>query len=271
MKKICLLNLLSFFTLFILLGCGSSGGDDVSVGSGSASVSVTASKPLALADSGLTNDGIVTMTATVLNPDGTTAADGTTVTFAAMSTLSATSATTVNGSASVILTHDPIPGADNTITNVTATVLSVSGSTTVKFINQPSSVDVFIAFDQAVTNLAALQFILDNTAGAAFDNAILQAIEAINAAVTGSLVLGNYSAITESNEIGLINAVGFNTGTVPIIKATYDVIAGLPAFSIDQDPLNFLATDAAIPIAGPTVPVVTALNMVVTVTYDTEF
>jgi hypothetical protein len=157
------------------------------------------------------------------------------------------------------MTCAPIAGANNYTATVTASAGGVSGNTPVKFINQPASVDVTIGFTQPVANLAALQFKLNNTAGAAFNNADPQLVSAINAA-TGSTVVGNFSAANNTT-IALINAGGFDTGTAPIVKATFAIAAGagLPAFSIDAAPGNITAE-----------PAVAADNMVVTVSFDTE-
>jgi hypothetical protein len=253
------------FLALVLPGCSSDGNGGVVIDPNApAAVSVTSSKPVALAD----NIDSVEIVAEVKRLDGNAVADGKVVTFATTDpdgSLSAASATTVGGLATVNLTHAPIVVGTNQTTTVTCTAGVVSGSTDVKFITQPASVDVFIAFDQAVTDLAALQFVLNNTAGAAFDNGA-QLISAINAAETGSVVAANFNGV-DSNNIALINAAGFNTGTLPIIQATYAVSAGLPTFSIDQTPENFIATE---PGLGPTTPPVTAANLVVTVTYDTE-
>jgi hypothetical protein len=89
--------------------------------------------------------------------------------------------------------------------------------------------------------------------------------------VAGSqtLVVGNFDAAANSTQVGLVNASGFDTGTTPIIKATFAVAAGagLPAFSIDQAPTSLTASD---PNGGATIPAATAADMVVTVTFDTE-
>jgi hypothetical protein len=133
---------------------------------------------------------------------------------------------------------------------------------------QPTQADVFIAFDQPVTNLAGLDFRLNNAAGATFDDgAGTPLITAINAA-QGSLVVANFDAATNSNQILLVNggAAGFNTGTAPIIKVTYAIAAGSgsPTFSIaSQATFSAIAFDN-----GPTTPPVTPANLVVTVTYQ---
>ena len=129
----------------------------------------------------------------------------------------------------------------------------------------PTQADVFIAFDQPVTNLSGLDFRLNNAAGATFDSTT-QPIAAVNAAL-GSLVVGNFDPATNSNHIVLINggAAGFDTGTAPIIKVTYAIAAGAgnPTFSIAS-----AATFSAIAANNaPTTPPVTAGNLLVTVTY----
>jgi hypothetical protein len=133
---------------------------------------------------------------------------------------------------------------------------------------QPTRADVFITFDQPVTNLAGLDLKLDNTAGATFDNTT-QPISAINAAQGSlSLAVGNFDAATNSTRIILINGstAGINTGTDPIVKVSYAIAdgAGSPTFSISsQATFSVIAPDN-----GPTTPPVTPANVVVTVTYQ---
>jgi hypothetical protein len=133
---------------------------------------------------------------------------------------------------------------------------------------QPARADVLIAFDQPVSNLAALQFKLNNTAGATFDNNASQ-IFAINAAL-GSIIAGNFDAASNSMTIGLANsgAGGISTGTDPIIRITYAVAegSGQPTFSVDASAGTFTAiSDVS---GSPTTPPVTSANVVVTVTYQ---
>ncbi len=134
---------------------------------------------------------------------------------------------------------------------------------------QPVRANVFIAIDQSVSDLAGLDFVLNNAPGATFDNNAPQ-ITVINAAEGQSLVVGNFDAATNTNHILLANgsAVGIRTGTTPIIRVTYDVAAGSgsPTFSIASQ-TAFLAIA---PNEGPTTPPVSAANMVVTVTYEYE-
>jgi hypothetical protein len=262
MKRIALISLILILAVSALSACGSRSGGGADPNA-PASVNVIPSKTVALA----TGSDVVTVQADVRKADGTAVADGTVVSFSvSTAVLSAPSAATTNGLASVTMTCAAVPGANNYTAVVTAAAGDASGTKDVKFINQPVSVDVSIAFDQPVTNLAALQLKLNNGAGAAFNNADPQLISAVNAA-TGSTVVGNFVA-ANNNTIGLINAAGFNTGTTSIIKATYSVAAGagLPAFSVDAA-ATFTATDKD---GNATAPQVSSANVVVTTKFDTE-
>jgi hypothetical protein len=268
MKPRYLIGLILLLATSAFSGCSSGdGGGTVAVDPNApADVKLTASKALALAN----GTDQVTLRADVSKADGTAVADGTTVTFSAPENscnLSASTAVTANGSVFVTLTRAPIEGASNQTVLVTGAAGGIAGTREVKFINQPASADVFISLNGAVTNLAALDFQLNNSPGASF-NISTQPVAAVNAA-SGSLVLGNFNAASNSTKIALVKAAGFNTGTAPIIKATFDVAAdaGLPAFGVDVTPGSITATD---PNSGPTTPAVTVQNIVVTVTYDTE-
>ena len=250
------IGLILILAISALSACGGGGGGEGADPNAPARVTLTPSKAIALAN------GVdpVTIQASVEKADGTAVADGTVVTISVnTATLSASTVATTNGIASLSMTCAPIAGANNYTATVTASAGNVSGNTPVKFINQPTSVDVSIGFTQPVANLAALQFKLNNTAGAAFNNTDPQLVSAINTA-TGSTVVGNFSA-SNSTTIALINAAGFNTGTAPILKATFTVAAGagLPAFSIDATPGTITSEPAVAPE-----------NLVVTVSFDTE-
>jgi Big-like domain-containing protein len=265
MKLRYITGLILLLAVSTFAGCGGSDNGGAAVDPNApAVVTLNASKSLALAN----NSDQVTIRADVSKADGGAVADGTAVTFSAPEnscSLSAATAVTANGSVSVTLTRAPIQGAGKQTVTVTAAAGGASGGKEVKFINQPASAEVSVSFSPTVTNLAALNFTLNNTAGASF-NIATQPVAAVNTA-SGSLVLGNFNAASGSTNFALVKAAGFNTGALPIIKATFDIAAnaGLPAFSID--PAGFTATD---PTSGPTAPAVTAANMIVTVTYDTE-
>jgi Big-like domain-containing protein len=266
-----IIGLILFLTVLGLSACGGGGGGGSSSG---ATIILNPTKAVALAD----GTDAATVQADVENADGTAAPDGTSVTFSASEStgpLVSTSAVTVNGKVSFSLSHAPITGATSMPVTITASTGAASSSTTVKFITQPASADVFIALNTAVTNLAGLQFNLNNTGGATFDNNA-QLIFPMNNAATGSsaIVSGNFDSTVNSTKIALAFAglSGFNTGTAPIIKATFAVSAvstGLPVFSIDE--LSSTTTFTAVgPDFGATTPSVTAENLVVTVTFDTE-
>jgi len=263
MKKTWLISLILVLAALGLSACGGGGGGGGVVPvdpNAPAAVSMTPSKTMALADG---NDA-VTILAQVVKSNGTPVADGTIVAFSTPTSgaaFSASSAPTASGIATTSLTLAPLTGVSNRSVTVNCSVGNASNTTQLTFINQPTSVDVAISFDQAVTNLAALQFVLNNQAGASFNNLPLQV-------PLGSLAAANFDAASNSTTIGLTNASGFNTGTAPVIVITFSVApgAGLPAFSIDQA-AGFIATD---PLSGPTVPPVTAANLVVTRTFDTE-
>lgn len=267
MKKIVVGLILSLAAT--LSGCGGGGGEgDVSDPNGPALVQLTVSKGMALAD----GSDAVTLLAEVAQADGVAVADGTLITFtvpAGSGTLSAALAATNGGIASVNLTRAPIAGAKNQIVTVTGSVGRVSGTTEVKFINQPTSVELFIAAETPVANLAALQLAVNNTAGASFDNTAAPVFTLNNAAVGASLATANFNAAANSTTIALINANGINTGSSPIIKATFSVAAsaGLPSFSIDPAPTSFTATDSnGVALTPP----LTAANLVLSTRFDTE-
>jgi hypothetical protein len=263
-------SIVLILAISVLSACGGGGGDGGAAApdpNAPASVALTSSKTVALAN----GSDAITIRANVKKADGTAVADGTVVSFSnpgSAASLSATTAACSGGIATVTLTHPSI-SANNVSAIVTAVAGDKSGNLAVKFINQPTSVEVSIGFGIAVTNLTTLRFQLNNTAGASFNNADPQLIFAINAAA-GSLVTGNF--ITNSNTIGLAAfsnaATGFNTSTTPIIRATYAIApgSGLPTFSVDAT-VPFTATD---PVGNATVPQVAASNMVVTTVFNTE-
>jgi hypothetical protein len=268
MKRTSIIGLIIFLAASVLSGCGGDGGAAAPDPNAPASVALTPSKTAALAN------GIdaITIVADVSKADGTAVPDGTVVSFSVPGTagnLSAPTAACSGGLASVTLTHPSI-SVNNTPVIVTAAAGDKSRNMAVKFINQPTSVEVSIGFGIAVTNLTTLKFQLNNTAGASFNNgdpadpANPQLISAINGGAA-SLVAGNF--IANSNTIGLVSFGGFNTGTAPIIRATYAVAAGdsLPTFSVAET--GFSATDLD---GNATVPQVTAADMVVTTVFDTE-
>lgn len=265
MRRKSLVIIVLFLTAAALSACGGGGGGGADPNA-PAIVTVTPSKTLALANG---NDAVA-IQAEVKKVDGITVPDGTTVAFsvpAGTGTLSTASAITTNGVATVTLARAAITGANNETVTVTAASGNASDRKEVKFINQPSSVDVLIAMNPAVTNLGSLDLTIDNTAGASFDNAA-QHVAAVNAAFGNTLVLGNFDSAANSTRILLINGTGFNTGTAPIIKATFAVASdgGMPQFSASST----AAISATDPGSNLITPAVSAADMAVTVTFDTE-
>ncbi len=261
MNRTSLVGLIILLAVSVLSGCG--GGDGEAAPT--LSIGVTTSKTVALANGA----DAVTIQANVTNANGTAVPDGTVVVFSSpTATLSASTAATTNGTATVSMTRPPVSGANNSMAVVTAVAEGASGANAVKFINQPTSVEVSIAVDQAVAGLALLQFKLNNTTGATFDNADPQRIFTINDA-SGSLAAGNFDAIANSNSIGLVNATGFNLrANIPVIRATYAVAAGagLPTFSVDATTPIIAKDPQSVAIA----PQLTAADFVITTAFDTE-
>jgi hypothetical protein len=269
MKPRNVISLILILGLAALPACGKSkGGDDVVVpppANAAIKVDITPSKKMALAN----GSDAVTMQADVRNADSTAVPDGTTVNFsvpAGTGVLSASTAVTANGLASVTLTRAPISGANNQTLIVTAAAGGVADTEDVKFINQPAAADVSVSLGRTISNLGTLQFNLNNEAGASMDNNASQA-QAMNTA-SGSLVAANFNPAANSTTIGLVSASGVTTGTSPILRVTFAVAAdaGMPAFSIDQA-TAVTATDS---VNNPISPALTAADLVVTVKFDTE-
>jgi len=248
-----------------MTGCSGSGsGTTVPTGPGApAALALTTSQAMIVAN----NADSATLQATVTKADGSPVPDGTPVTFsipAGSGALSASTATTTNGVASVTLTHSPVSGAKNQLVNVTCVSGGASDAKTVKCINQPTSATVAVSMKRNVPGVAALDLKLNNGGGATFDNAA-QKISCVNSG-SGSLAVGNFAA--NSNTISMINATGFDTGTTPIMTVTHDVIPGtaLPQFTVDAAAGAVAATD----VNGAAMPLVTAADINVTTVFDTE-
>ncbi len=116
--------------------------------------------------------------------------------------------------------------------------------------------EVSIAFDRDVSNLARLEFKLNHTAGATFNNVPLSSLPGVEIRI-----FPNYEVVNAINPGG-----GITTGTAPIMKLTYAVadVVSLPTFSIDSSG-TFTATA---PDSGPTTPPVTSDNLILSVTYQ---
>jgi len=264
MKIYKYISLILLLPLAVMTGC-SSGGDSVAASPNApAALALATTQAMIVANSADT----ATLKATVTKADGTPVPDGTPVTFsvpAGSGTLSAATATTTGGVASVTMTRGPVSGAKNQVVTVTCTSGGATAAKDVKCINQPTSAAVSVAMKRNVSGMAALDLKLKNTAGATFDNAA-QKVGCVNAGA-GSLVAANFAG--NVNTISMINANGVNTGTAPIMTVTHDVIGGggLPKFTVDAAAGAIAATDAN---GAALIPPVTADDIVVTTVFDTE-
>ncbi|WP_049764376.1 hypothetical protein [Geotalea daltonii] len=149
---------------------------------------------------------------------------------------------------------------------ITAVSGAATANTTVKFIAQPTAMDVFIALNPAVSGLASLQFSLVNGSGATFSSG---SESAVNGA-TGSLIVANQASGSDTTVIALISAAGFNTGTTPIIKLSYGITSGLPGMQVSSSGISATRlANPADPLSG--VPLaLTPQNFVVTIKYNTD-
>ena len=273
MKRRHLVYLVLLVTVTALFtACGGGGGGPTP------SVALTAAYPdyfttmpetFALAN----NADAVAITASVKNADGTTAADGTTVTFSAPAgtTLSSTTATSTGGTATVTVKHVAATApARNVTVPVTASALGVSSSINVKFINQPSSVDVSVALTPSLIGVEAVQLDISSTAGVIAGPAAPTTV-GINAGVNG-IFATSFDATNNLSHVGaLFTPPGINTtASVPVIKITYNVTAaaGVADFTPAAPSGGYIVAGAS----GATLisPAPSTLSFVVTFKYDTE-
>ena len=232
----------------------------------------------------LANDtDTVLITANVKNADGTTAADGTPVRFTLpagatfANTSSATTRTTVGGTtAPVFVKHTAvIAPAKNAIVPVSASALGVGSSINVKFINQPSSVDVSVALTPSLVGVEGVQLDIsdvDRIHGNASIIAGPPAPTTVNLA-TGGNWSAAFDATNQLSHVGFIAFPGVNTtAAVPIVKITYSVVLGIDGVA-DFNPSPPTITGFIVAgVGGATLipPGPTNQNFVVTFKYDTE-
>jgi hypothetical protein len=171
---------------------------------------------------------------------------------------------TVGSVASTTIASGTIGGAI-----ITATAGALHGSVYVKFITQPTAVNVSVAVvpGGAVTTipaLGALQYDLTNTAGCIYapGSAIV-----LNSAA-GSLVAANQDAAATTTTVGLINATGFTPTTLPIEQLTFTITSpGLPAFAVSSTAGTMTAAD----VNGTAIsPSLTVANFAVTLKFNTD-
>ena len=261
----------------LFAGCGSDNGDDVDL-SAASSVTVIADKEFALANS--SED--ITLTAEVKNVDGTLLpgkAISFVITAGTGSLHNADAATNASGVASVKLRRDPIapPNTREDVT-VTATVDSASGSKTVRFINQPSSVAIEVALNRVVTDLAILTF--DLVSSPTVSKPLLLEVTPIGLATTAPFIgpLGpgtqnTFAAMLDTTTYSLFTSVipGITT-TVngPLVGFTFSIdptITSLPTFTVTTQPTYFPALTSG---GYPVLPEVTQVDFVMTTIFDTD-
>ena len=214
------------------------------------------------------NAETVTITADVKKSDGGAVPDGTQVSFTpSAGTLSAATAATAGGKASVTLKLGPIaaPAKNQTVT-ITATAGTVtSASASAKFINKPSSATVDVALNTALTDLAGLAFRVIPS-GAAFSAAAL-----INEASTTD---GAIFAVPGSDVYTYLKTGAPGIATVAnkaIFRFTFTIdpnaIAVLPTFAIGEPTTGFQPLNSSLQPISVTL---TTASFITTAVFDTE-
>ena len=204
----------------------------------------------------INNQTPVTLTATLTPADvaNGTIANGTTVNFAIISgtgTLSASSATTTGGVASVTLNST---AAGTIAVNATAGSAPVVTSNTVNvgFVTQPTTVTVKLATSGTLpigTLIGGIQAIATATPSSGLS---IQSSDVILSGVSaGSLLTPNTTSVS-SVQLALINTTGFGTGE--FVALTYHVASGTfpVAGSFGVTPVSVINTIGAV-IPGITV------------------
>jgi len=170
---------------------------------------------------------------------------------------------TVGSVASTTVASGTIGGAI-----ITASAGTLQGSVYVKFITQPTAVNVSVAVvpGGAVTTIPALGdlgYNLINTAGCIY---VSNSAAALNSA-SGSFIAANQNTAT-STTIGLINATGFTPTALPIEQLTFSITSpGLPAFAVSNTAGTITAADANGTAISPSL---TAANFAVTLKFNTD-
>ncbi len=281
----------------VLGGCGGGGGG--SDPNAAAFINFSTTYPssgysLAIAD----GTDTVAVKAIVRRADGTYVPDGTIIRFssysgAAVFDNSSTSRRleTVNGRATAVLKHPAVTvltpqnrSAVNVVVTPTAVAGGVEKKTKVKFINQPTAVDVTVALTPAISapGMAAFGFTVQNSAGADnSDAAIAKAAEALafEAAAAGNTVvpLATVLSATQTRFSGIAFTTGgagmTTTAGAPMFTLAYGVTAGqpLPTFSVMPDSwfsgTGFLVQDID---GNDLMPSLSAANFMLAPHFDTE-
>ena len=282
--------------MLALGGCGGGGSSDPNAVSFiNFSTVYTSPNTLAIADGA----DSVTLKAIVRRSDGAYVPDGTAIRFktysgAAVFGNTSTSQRLViaNGRATATLKHPAVTAqtpqnrnGKNVVVTPAALAGAVEKKTKVKFINQPTAVDITVALTPAISSpgMALLGFTIQNSAGADNSNvAVAKAAEALafEAPPASGLVIAPISTVlsaTQTRFSGIaFTAAGAGMTTAagsPIFKLTYGVTPGqpLPSFGVISDTglssLGFLIQDinGNNLIASPS-----AANFILLPTFDSE-
>lgn len=122
--------------------------------------------------------------------------------------------------------------------NIQAAYGKSTGATSLNVVQSPQRMLVTIAFNQSLS-LASLQFTLTLDTEATYRNDLAALNEAI-----GSMVAAAGNGATATN-IAMINAVGFNTSSKPILSLSYDIPAGSRP-TVVVSPASISASNAAL-------------------------
>ena len=224
----------------------------------------------------------VLITVDLNKADGTTAADGTPVRFTLpagvtfANTSSATTVPTSGGLASVTLSHAAVTApATKVSVPVTASALGGVSGVNVKFINQPTAVDVSVALTPSLTGVEGVQLDIsdvDRIHGNASIIAGPNPPTTVNLAAVGTWVVG-FDATNQLSHVGFAAVPGINTAaTVPLVRITYDLILGGLDGIADFNPTPPVGGFIVAGAGGVTLlpPGPTTVNFVVTSKYNTE-
>jgi len=233
-------------------------------------VTVTASKQVALAN----NTDLIVISASFETPVTSATFTATPVVIGGSSGADARFINNTN-SITVNATGAAVPTLSTTVSSGTfgGTIITVTsgtmiGTVYIKYIAQPTAVDVSVALTSAST-IGALQYNLTNPAGwnYAANSAVAQ-----NAAA-GSSVFAQQDVLGTTTTVGLINAAGFVPTALPIERLTYTLnianpanLGVLPTFAVSSAPGTLVATDptGAIPIA------LAPANFTITLRFNTD-
>jgi len=230
-------------------------------------LAATASKQVALAN----NSDLITITASFETPVTNATFTATPVVIGGSNGANALFINNTN-SITVNSTGAAVPTLSTTISSgsiggtiITVTSGTMVGSVYIKFIRQPTAVDVSVALTSAST-IGALQYNLTNSAG--WNYAVNSAVP--QNAAAGSTIFAQQDVLGTTTTVGLINAAGFVPTAMPIEQLTYTLNIGNPA-NLGVLPV-FGISSAGITAETPAFGAIalTPLNFVITLHFNTD-